>query len=160
MVSWYMAYVLARWTQTNLRKPKTLFCKTTSHSSQQQNQIHRVANPEGASQSEVINHYRVYQTRGRNKIIDEGLVWQGEMCQSERYERQCCLKQCFQCQNNGHIRTQCKAAKTCGCCVQEHSSRDCPSKAERDTPRKCANCHGPYEAWNQQSYMGKTLALS
>jgi hypothetical protein len=27
-----------------------------------------------------------------NKIIDEGLVWQGEMCHSERYERQCRLK--------------------------------------------------------------------
>jgi hypothetical protein len=85
-----------------------------------------------------------------NKIIDEGLVWQGEMCQSEQYERQCRLMQCFQCQKYGHIGTQCKAAKTCGYCAQEHSSRDCPSKARRDRPEKCASCHGAHKAWNQQ----------
>jgi hypothetical protein len=32
-----------------------------------------------------------------NKIIDKGLVWQGELFQCERYERQCRLKQCFKC---------------------------------------------------------------
>jgi hypothetical protein len=85
-----------------------------------------------------------------NKIIDEGLVWQGEMCQSERYERGCRLKQCFQCQKYGHIGTQCKATKACGYCAQEHSSRDCPSKTDRDAPRKCATCHGAHEAWSQQ----------
>ncbi|KIV98951.1 uncharacterized protein PV09_09336 [Verruconis gallopava] len=84
-----------------------------------------------------------------NKIIDEGLVWQGEMCQSERYERQCRLKQCFKCQAYGHIGTQCKAAKTCGYCALEHDSRDCPSKGDRDAPRKCAACHGAHEAWNR-----------
>jgi hypothetical protein len=85
-----------------------------------------------------------------NKIIDEGLVWQGEMCQTELYERGCRLKQCFQCQKYGHIGTQCKAAKACGYCAQEHSSRDCPSKTDRETPRKCATCHGAHEAWSQQ----------
>ncbi|XP_014550063.1 hypothetical protein COCVIDRAFT_32089 [Bipolaris victoriae FI3] len=32
-----------------------------------------------------------------NKIIDEGLVWQGEVFQCEQYERQCRVKQCFKC---------------------------------------------------------------
>jgi hypothetical protein len=72
------------------------------------------------------------------------------MCQSERYERQCRLKQCFQCQKYGHIGTQCKAAKTCGYCALEHNSRDCPTKADRDAARKCAACHGAHEAWSQQ----------
>ncbi|KAH4179858.1 hypothetical protein HBH42_249710 [Parastagonospora nodorum] len=30
-----------------------------------------------------------------NKIIDKGLIWQGEVFQCERYERQCRVKQCF-----------------------------------------------------------------
>lgn len=85
-----------------------------------------------------------------NKIIKEGLVWEGEMCQSERYERKCRLKQCFQCQKYGHIGTQCKAAKTCGYCAQQHSSWECPSKAGQNTTKKCAVCHGPHEAWNQE----------
>ena len=85
-----------------------------------------------------------------NKIIDEGLVWQGELFQCERYEKQCRLKQCFNCQRYGHIGTQCKTTKACGYCAQEHSSRDCPAKDERSGARKCAVCHGEHEAWSQQ----------
>ncbi|KIV98468.1 uncharacterized protein PV09_09721 [Verruconis gallopava] len=86
-----------------------------------------------------------------NRIIDENLVWQGEMCPAERYERQCrlkqCrLKQCFQCQKYGHIGTQCKAAKTCGYCAQEHSSWECPTKTNREAARKCVVCLGTHEA--------------
>ena len=80
------------------------------------------------------------------KIIDEGLVWQGELFQCERYERQCRLKQCFKCQKYGHIGTQCKATTVCGYYAQEHNSRDCPSKADRTATRKCAACDGAYEA--------------
>jgi hypothetical protein len=72
------------------------------------------------------------------------------MCQSERYERKCRLKQCFQCQKYGHIGTQCKAAKTCGYCAQQHSTWECPTKMDRESARKCAVCHGAHEAWNQE----------
>jgi hypothetical protein len=82
-----------------------------------------------------------------NRLIDEGLVWQGELFQCEWYERQCRLKQCFKCQRYGHIGTQCKAITTCGYCAQEHGSRDCPSKTYRDATRKCEACGGAYEAW-------------
>ena len=85
-----------------------------------------------------------------NKIIDEGLIWQGEVFQCERYERQCRVKQCFKCQHYGHIGTQCKATIACGYCAQQHESRDCPSKLERNIPRKCAACRGEHEAWSYQ----------
>jgi hypothetical protein len=85
-----------------------------------------------------------------NKIIDEGLVWQGEVFQCERYERQCRLKQCYKCQKYGHIGTQCKAATACGYCAQEYDTRDCPSKSGQDTTKKCALCRGEHEAWNRQ----------
>jgi hypothetical protein len=85
-----------------------------------------------------------------NKIIDEGLIWQGEVFQCERYERQCRVKQCFKCQHYGHIGTQCKATIACGYCAQEHESRDCPSKLDRNVPRKCAACRGEHEAWSHQ----------
>lgn len=38
-----------------------------------------------------------------DRAIDEGLVWQVELFQRERYERQCRLKQCFKRQKHGHI---------------------------------------------------------
>jgi hypothetical protein len=85
-----------------------------------------------------------------NKIIDEGLIWQGEVFQCERYERQCRVKQCFKCQKCGHIGTQCKATTACGYCAQEHNTRDCPSKSGRSVPRRCATCRGEHEAWNRQ----------
>jgi hypothetical protein len=85
-----------------------------------------------------------------NKVIDEGLIWQGEVFQCERYERQCRVKQCFKCQKYGHIGTQCKAPTACGYCAQEHDTRDCPTKSERNGPRKCATCRGEHESWNRQ----------
>ncbi|KAK2922996.1 hypothetical protein FoTM2_017264 [Fusarium oxysporum f. sp. vasinfectum] len=85
-----------------------------------------------------------------NKVIDEGLIWQGEVFQCELYDRQCRVRQCFQCHKYGHIGTQCKATITCGYCAQDHATRDCPTKSDRDAPRKCAACNGPHEAWNNQ----------
>ena len=85
-----------------------------------------------------------------NKIIEEGLVWQGEMLKCERYERQYRLKQCFNRQKYGHIGTQCKTTTACGYCAEQHSSREYTSKTERSGPRKCAICQGEHEAWSQQ----------
>lgn len=81
-----------------------------------------------------------------NKIIDEGLIWQGEVFQCERYDRQCRLKQCYKCQRYGHIGTQCTAQTACGYCAEAHSSKDCPTKVDKESPRKCATCKGPHEA--------------
>ena len=103
--------------------------------------------PSKAASSMIIEFSR---PEDANKIIDEGMVWQGEMLQTERYDRQCRLKQCFNCQKYGHIGTQCKATTACGYCAQEHGSRDCPKKSEREGPRKCATCHGNHEAWSQR----------
>ena len=66
-----------------------------------------------------------------NKIIDEGLIWQGEAFQCERYDKQCRLKQCYKCQKYGHIGTQCKANTACGYCAEAHNSKDCPTKVDR-----------------------------
>ena len=60
------------------------------------------------------------------------------------------MKQCFKCQHYGHIGTQCKATIACGYCAQEHESRECPFKLDRNVPRKCAACRGEHEAWSYQ----------
>jgi hypothetical protein len=110
-------------------------------------------NAHSKSASSVIIKFT--QPEDANKIIDEGLVWQGELFQCERYERQYRLKQCFKCQKYGHIGTQCKAITACSYCAQEHNSRDCPSKADRTATRKCAACSGAHEAWNQNCRIRK-----
>jgi hypothetical protein len=50
--------------------------------------------PTKAFSSIIIEFSRL---ENANKIIDEGLIWQGEVFQCERYERQCRVKQCFKC---------------------------------------------------------------
>lgn len=85
-----------------------------------------------------------------NKIIDEGLIWQGQVFQCELYNKGSRLKQCFQCQKYGHIGTQCRATKACGVCAEEHSSRDCPTRIDTSAPRKCAVCQGSHAAWSGQ----------
>jgi hypothetical protein len=75
-----------------------------------------------------------------NKIIDKGLIWQGEAFQCERYDRQCRLKQCYKCQKYGHIGIQCKANTACGYCAEAHNSKDCPTKVDRSATRRCAVC--------------------
>ncbi|KAJ3454706.1 hypothetical protein MRS44_013306 [Fusarium solani] len=90
-----------------------------------------------------------------NKIIVEGLIWQGEAFQCELYDRSCRLRQCFGCQAYGHIGTQCKATTRCGYCAQEHASRECPVKPDKSEPRKCANCKGQHEAWSNQCAIRK-----
>jgi hypothetical protein len=68
--------------------------------------------PTKAASSVIIEFSKLEDA---NKIIDEGLIWQGEVFQCERYERQC-----FKCQHYGHIGTQCKAIIACGYCAQQH----------------------------------------
>ena len=85
-----------------------------------------------------------------NKIIDKGLVWQGEVFQCERYERQCRMKQCYKCQRYNHIGPQCKAAMAHGYYVQKHKTRDYLSKSGQSILRKFAACLGEHEAWSRQ----------
>lgn len=107
---------------------------------------------EKAASSIIIEFTR---PQDANKIIDEGLIWQGEVFQCELYNRSCRLRQCFGCQGYGHIGTQCKATTRCGYCAQEHASRECPVKSDRSVLRKCANCKGQHEAWSNQCAIRK-----
>ncbi|KAJ6437601.1 zinc knuckle [Purpureocillium lavendulum] len=100
------------------------------------------------SSSSVIVEFA--KAEDANRIIDEGLIWQGEVFQCERYDRQCRLRQCFRCHKYGHIGTQCRATTACGYCAQDHPTRECPAKNDDMAPRKCAACRGEHEAWNSQ----------
>ncbi|KAH6957479.1 hypothetical protein DER45DRAFT_604275 [Fusarium avenaceum] len=60
---------------------------------------------------------RIVTTKSVSSIINEGLIWQGEVFQCELYDRSCRLRQCFSCQRYGHIGTQCKATTRCGYCA-------------------------------------------
>lgn len=105
------------------------------------------SSPSKSASSVIVEFARAEDA---NRIIDEGLIWQGEVFQCERYDRQCRLRQCFRCHKYGHIGTQCRATTACGYCAQDHPTRECPAKNDDKAPRKCAACRGEHEAWSGQ----------
>src|SRR2546423_15274626 len=46
------------------------------------------------------------------------------------------VKQCFNCQQFGHVGTQCRASKRCSWCAGAHDLKGCP----RPELKQCANC--------------------
>lgn len=79
-----------------------------------------------------------------NRFIKEGLLQEFSHRICEYFDRSSRMKQCFQCQNYGHIGIACKNAARCDACAQEHNTKDCKTTSDR---RKCAQCGGKHQAW-------------
>jgi hypothetical protein len=51
------------------------------------------------------------------------------------------VRQCFNCQEFGHIKSDCKNEMKCKRCGEAHGYKDCKVP---DHERICSNCHGPH----------------
>jgi hypothetical protein len=75
---------------------------------------------------------------------------QCELKPVELYESGSRIKQCFRCQQYGHISTQCNNNVMCSFCGGSHSTNDCMEKEHTDN-RKCAACNaGSHVSWSNQ----------
>jgi hypothetical protein len=87
-----------------------------------------------------------------NSIIEGGLVYQDQFHECEIHSPESRVKQCFKCQEYGHIGTRCYKPDKCGWCSLSHPTQDCLTTNERDREgkdqRKCANCNATHEAWS------------
>ncbi len=81
-----------------------------------------------------------------NKAMEEGLVIGLELHGYYVYNRQCRLKQCFECWKYGYISTLCpdKGKQVCRKCTEGYYYKECKA-----TVRKYAVCGGSYKAWNK-----------
>ena len=71
------------------------------------------------------------------------------MQQCEYYDRGCKLKQCFNCQQYGHIGSQCTAAQACSYCAEAHNAKECERRAAHPPAEpKCAVCDGKHTSWS------------
>lgn len=60
------------------------------------------------------------------------------------YNRECKIKQCFNCYQYGHILPQCRAKTVCGSCSGPHKSSEC-----LETEKQCCPvCKGKHKAWD------------
>lgn len=87
-----------------------------------------------------------------NAFIERGMVYQDQLHECELYSPESKVRQCFNCQEYGHIGTRCYKPQTCGWCSLPHPTQECMTKDTRDTNGKeqkvCANCKGDHEAWH------------
>jgi hypothetical protein len=81
-----------------------------------------------------------------NAFIERGMVYQDQLHECELYSPESKVRQCFNCQEYGHIGTRCYKPQKCGWCSLPHPTKDCMTKDTRDNNGKdqktCANCKG------------------
>ena len=83
-----------------------------------------------------------------NMAIDKGALWDCNSLSVILYDRDARVRQCFNCQQFGHIGATCANNVRCVYCAEGHQSRDCPSKDAQETIPKCANCERTHAAWS------------
>ena len=95
----------------------------------------------------------VFRTkREANEAIDNGLVIDGQIHMARVYDRECRIKQCFNCYKYGHFSSQCTNKQVCGRCSHNHATplRHKPQPECRDEySDKCAGCGKQHPAWSK-----------
>ena len=82
-----------------------------------------------------------------NRLITEGLIDGSEVKECERFCNGCQVRQCFNCQQYGHIAAKCRERTRCGHCAGWHRSGDCSTASDKKLHR-CATCGVQgHEAW-------------
>jgi hypothetical protein len=84
-----------------------------------------------------------------DEMIRNGMFLNRGVFACEYYDRTCKLKQCFKCQQYGHIAPHCKAMEACNYCAGQHNSQECEERNKCPKPApKCAVCKGKHTAWS------------
>ena len=81
-----------------------------------------------------------------NGAIEEGLAIGAELHRCTLYNPACKQKQCFNCQQYGHLVIHCTNTQACGYCAAAHRSQDC----KKDAPKKCILCKRAHETWDHR----------
>ncbi len=81
-----------------------------------------------------------------NGAIEEGLAIGAELHRCTLYNPACKQKQCFNCQQYGHLAIHCTNIQSCGYCAAAHRTQDC----KKDVPKKCILCKGTHETWDHR----------
>ena len=81
-----------------------------------------------------------------NRVIEQGLVVDGEIKTCERFIKDATITQCFRCYQYGHVAAVCRNKTTCGQCAGPHDTKSCESR--NTEPRCCTVCKGNHTAWS------------
>lgn len=81
--------------------------------------------------------------------IQHGTLWDSNHYATVLYDRTFRLRQCYNCQQYGHIGPGCVESPRCVYCAGAHQSRDCASRTNEQGHDRCANCEGTHTAWSE-----------
>jgi hypothetical protein len=90
---------------------------------------------------------KIYSAATTNRLIQEELLDEYSHRTCEYFDKDCRLKQCFNCQRYEHIDRSCKYNRRCAVCANFHSESICNISTEK---RKCVNCERNHFVWSFQ----------
>ncbi len=80
---------------------------------------------------------KIYSVVTINRLIKENLLNKYSHRTYEYFDKDCKLKQCFNCQRYEHIEKSYKYERRCAICAKSHNDNICTTLIEK---RKCVNC--------------------
>jgi hypothetical protein len=84
-----------------------------------------------------------------NRAIERGMAMESNIHGCELFDVNCRRRQCFRCQQYGHISAGCRKPLACNYCSGHHLSSDCASRAKNEIP-VCAACgEKGHPAWDR-----------
>ncbi len=90
---------------------------------------------------------KIYSATTTNRLIQVELFDEYSHRTCEYFDKDCRLKQCFNCQRYEHINKSCKYNRRCVVCANFHSESICNTSIER---RKYVNCEENHFVWSFQ----------
>ncbi len=90
---------------------------------------------------------KIYNAATINRLIKKKLLNEYSHRTCEYFDKNCKLKQCFNCQRYDHIEKSCKYERRCAACASSHNDSTCTTSIER---RKCVNCDENHSIWSFQ----------
>ncbi len=79
-----------------------------------------------------------------NRLIAEGIVENSQLLCCRKWETASRPKQCYRCQQYGHLQGSCQRPAKCGHCAEAHPTKDHQGQGQRH----CVVCQGNHEAWS------------
>jgi hypothetical protein len=90
---------------------------------------------------------KIYNAASINRVIKKNLINEYSHCTCKYFDKDCKLKQCFNCQRYKHIEKSCKYEQRCAIYVRSHNDNTCTTSIEK---RKCVNCDENHSVWSFQ----------
>ncbi len=79
-----------------------------------------------------------------NQLMNISMLNAYHECTCELFEKNCCITQCFKCQEFDHMIKFCRKNQRCIKCANKHHIEKCMTSLNK---RRCTNCNKNHELW-------------